>query len=232
VFRGRLEAADGFFDDFRGDPFQFVAGFTCDQFGKGRSGGNGGGAAADLVTHFGDTIVFESNEQPQHVAAGGVGGVDPDGGRRKFAGIARILEMVEQTLAMHSCFNYRVDVVAAVIERDGRILICQRKGGRHAGKWEFPGGKIESGETPPEALTRELREELGIEAQIGEEMSQYETRYGKGPVLRLRFYHVTTFAGEPQNLQFEDMVWEERGRLGEYDFLEGDREFLHLLAAR
>ena len=60
-------------------------------------------------------------------------------------------------------------VTAAVIEKDGRILIAKRRiGDRHGGRWEFPGGKIDSGETPEECLKRELREELGIEAEIGE----------------------------------------------------------------
>jgi len=139
--------------------------------------------------------------------------------------------MIQQPLAMHSCFNYRVDVVAAVIERNGSVLICQRKGGRHALKWEFPGGKVEPGETAPDALRRELREELGIEAEIGSEIEQHEVRYGTGPLIRLRFYRVTDFSGEPVNLQFEKIVWEERPRLPSYDFLEGDLEFVRRLAA-
>ena len=131
---------------------------------------------------------------------------------------------------MHSCFNYRVDVVAGVIERDGRILICQRRGGRHALKWEFPGGKVERGEQAPEALKRELREELGIDAEIGEKMEQHEVRYGNGPRIRLMFYRVTEFSPEPANLQFEAIAWEAREKLPAYDFLEGDREFVNRLA--
>ncbi len=151
--------------------------------------------------------------------------------------------MVEQTLAMHdstshnagkrcaiSCFNDRVDVVAAVIERDGRVLICQRKGGRHGHKWEFPGGKVERGESAAEALKRELCEELAIDAQIGDQMEQHEIRYGNGPLLRLQFFRVSNFTGEPKNLQFERIVWEEPGRLPQYDFLEGDLEFVKRLA--
>lgn len=138
--------------------------------------------------------------------------------------------MIQQPLAMHSCFNYRVDVVAAVIERDGRVLICQRKGGRHALKWEFPGGKVEPGESPRDALKRELREELAIDAEIGEEISRHDARYGNGPVLHLRFFRVTKFSGEPVNLQFEAIQWEERRRLPDYDFLDGDLEFVRQLA--
>jgi 8-oxo-dGTP diphosphatase len=124
-----------------------------------------------------------------------------------------------------------VDVVAAVIEKDGRVLICQRKGGRHALKWEFPGGKVERGETPHDALARELKEELGIDAHIGEEIERHEVRYGKGPLIKLHFYRVTEFRGEPANLQFERIVWETRNNLPSYDFLDGDLEFVKRLAA-
>lgn len=125
-----------------------------------------------------------------------------------------------------------ITVVAAVLEREGRVLIAQRKrGARHALKWEFPGGKVEAGEAPRAALERELREELGIRAVIGEEMAGYEVQYPDSPRLRLIFYRVTDFNGEPRNLEFEQMVWERRARLGTYDFLEGDREFLRVLAS-
>jgi 8-oxo-dGTP diphosphatase len=118
-------------------------------------------------------------------------------------------------------------VVAAVIERDGLILIGQRKRtGRHPLKWEFPGGKVEAGEEHRAALARELREELGIEAVIGEEMDRYEVQYGDGPRVELCFFRVTDFRGEPRNLDFEQIVWAPRGALGEFDFLEGDLRFI------
>jgi mutator protein MutT len=124
-----------------------------------------------------------------------------------------------------------ITVVAAVIERGGQILIGQRKrGSKHALEWEFPGGKVEPGETHVEALTRELREELGIQATIGEELAHYDVRYPGGPLTHLLFYRVTKFTGEPQNLDFEQIVWESRGRLADYDFLEGDLAFVGLLA--
>jgi 8-oxo-dGTP diphosphatase len=121
-------------------------------------------------------------------------------------------------------------VVAAVLERDGRVLICQRKGGRHALQWEFPGGKVEPGEEPQAALARELREELAIEAMIGEELARYNVSYGDDPVIELAFFRVTRFLGEPENIQFEQILWERRDRLPEYDFLEGDIEFVGRLA--
>ena len=124
-----------------------------------------------------------------------------------------------------------MNVVAAVIERDGRVLICQRKrGGRHALKWEFPGGKIEPSEEPRDALARELREELDIAAHIGEELACHQVRYGKEPPIRLQFFRVTEFTGEPMNRAFERIVWERRTALLGYDFLAGDVEFVRVLA--
>jgi mutator protein MutT len=124
-----------------------------------------------------------------------------------------------------------MDVVAAVIERDGRILICQRKLGRHALKWEFPGGKVEPGEDSVTALARELREELQIEAKIGPRMHIETVQYPGRPIIHLEFYHVTEFSGEPVNVEFEQIAWEDRRKLTAYDFLEGDIEFVKKLAA-
>lgn len=121
-------------------------------------------------------------------------------------------------------------VVAAVIERNGRILICQRRGGRQALKWEFPGGKVEPGEDPRSALARELREELQIEAAIGALLHAEAVQYPGGPVIHLEFYRVTEFNGEPVNRQFERIVWEAPRNLPAYDFLEGDVEFVKKLA--
>jgi 8-oxo-dGTP diphosphatase len=128
-----------------------------------------------------------------------------------------------------------VEVVAAVIERAGPagslILIGQRKPrGRHGLKWEFPGGKVEPGEGPREALVRELREELGIEARIGREIERYDFSYSPSHVTHLIFFHVAEFTGEPANLDFAQIAWVERNRLPEYDFLEGDVAFVRRLA--
>jgi 8-oxo-dGTP diphosphatase len=124
-----------------------------------------------------------------------------------------------------------VEVVAAVIERGGLILIGQRKPrGRHGLKWEFPGGKVEAGEESRAALVRELREELGIEARIGHEIERYDFSYSAGHVTRLIFFHVTDFTGEPVNLDFAQIAWVPRNRLPDYDFLEGDLEFVRRLA--
>jgi 8-oxo-dGTP diphosphatase len=124
-----------------------------------------------------------------------------------------------------------VTVVAAVMERDGEVLVCQRKaGGPHELKWEFPGGKVESGESLPDALARELGEELGVAAEVGREIERYEYRYpGKSPIL-LVFFEVRGFAGVMENRVFERVEWVARRGLGEVDFLEGDVEFVRRLA--
>jgi len=123
-------------------------------------------------------------------------------------------------------------VVAGVIERAGLVLIAQRKRtGQHPLKWEFPGGKVEPNETPEAALIRELDEELGIRAQVHGEIARYEYQYeGRWPILLL-FYRVTEFSGEPKNLDFEQILWAPRDRLRDYDFLEGDAEFLNQYAS-
>ena|ERR1700722_7398211 len=123
-------------------------------------------------------------------------------------------------------------VVAAVIERDGLILIAQRKRtGQHPLKWEFPGGKVEPEEIPENALVRELVEELGTRVTVGPEIGRYEFQYeGRWPVM-LMFYRVTKFSGEPKNLDFEQILWVPRERLLDYDFLEGDAEFLKTYSA-
>ncbi len=122
-------------------------------------------------------------------------------------------------------------VVAAVIERDGKILVCQRRAGsRHELKWEFPGGKVENGETPAQALARELDEELGIQAVIGAEIVRYEFRYPKRPPMLLIFYRVTEFSRELQNREFEQIAWAPTESLQGYDFLEGDVDFVRRLS--
>jgi 8-oxo-dGTP diphosphatase len=122
-------------------------------------------------------------------------------------------------------------VVAAVIERNGSILIAQRKRtAQHPLKWEFPGGKVEPDETPEAAVVRELHEELGIRPQVGPELGRYEFQYeGRWPIM-LMFYRVAEFSGEPKNLDFEQILWVTREQLGDYDILEGDAEFLRQFA--
>ena len=118
-------------------------------------------------------------------------------------------------------------VVAGVIERGERILIAQRKqAGAHPLKWEFPGGKVEPDETPDAALARELEEELAIRVRASKEIARYEYSYSGAAGILLIFYRVLEFEGEPVNLNFERIEWVSRRQLGEFDFLEGDGDFL------
>jgi len=124
-------------------------------------------------------------------------------------------------------------VVAAVIERGGRILIGQRKNaGRHPLKWEFPGGKVEPGETPEAATVRELEEELAIRARVDRELMRYQYEYPGRPPILLIFHRIVDFEGEPENRDFEQIRWELPERLASYDFLEGDAQFLRGLTPR
>ena len=125
-----------------------------------------------------------------------------------------------------------IKVVAAVIERDGKILIGQRrKTDSHGLKWEFPGGKVERGESPAAALARELEEELGIQARIGREVGRHTHHYPKRATIQLTFYLVKEFGGEPQSIAFEAIVWVPPQSLIVYDFLAGDADFVNRLAA-
>jgi 8-oxo-dGTP diphosphatase len=125
----------------------------------------------------------------------------------------------------------RVVVVAALIERSGRLLIAQRKQtDRHPLKWEFPGGKVESGESPRGALRRELEEELAIRASIGAEITRYEYAYPNRSPITLIFYRVTRFQGEIRNVVFNEIRWEVPENMRGYDFLEGDKDFIERLA--
>ena len=123
-------------------------------------------------------------------------------------------------------------VAAALILQDGKLLICQRT--RHQAmplKWEFPGGKIEEGEQPRDAMRRELDEELGIDAKVGEEVARIRHNYKGGGQVELRFFVVHQFAGEIENRIFRDVRWVERAQLPQYDFLEADLELVNDIAA-
>ncbi len=123
-------------------------------------------------------------------------------------------------------------VVAALILRGNRILACQRT--RHQNmplKWEFPGGKIEEREQPRDALRRELEEELGIEAIIGDEVARVVHEYPGGGAVELRFYAVRSYGGEIENRIFRDVRWVERKELSKLEFLEADLELVRDLAA-
>ena len=114
-------------------------------------------------------------------------------------------------------------VVAALLFHDSRLLICQRSpDGRFPNKWEFPGGKIETGEDAKEALRRELLEELGISAEIGAEVWRTEHQYPGHPPIRLLFFSVQHDSGVVENRVFQQVLWVAPRDLSLYDFLEAD----------
>ncbi len=124
-----------------------------------------------------------------------------------------------------------VIVVAAVIEQDGRFLLSRRLAGTHlAGAWEFPGGKCEPGETHEECLARELREELGVEGQIGDEILVTVHVY-PGRAVRLHFRQVV-LTGTPRPMLGQELRWAGRTELRTIEFPAADRTLVDLLSAR
>ena len=125
----------------------------------------------------------------------------------------------------------RVLVVAGVIERGGKVLVSLRRPrGERASLWEFPGGKVEPGEGERSALARELREELGVRAQVGEEYARVEHIYPDLQV-ELALYRCALHAGEePRALQCEEVRWISRRELPGLPFCEADVPILVRLA--
>ena len=120
-------------------------------------------------------------------------------------------------------------VTAAVVERDGLLLVTRRIDGTHlAGHWEFPGGKCEPGESPEDCLVRELREELGVAASVGDEI--YRTHYAYADRrLDLRFFDCR-IEGEPEPLIGQEIRWVARSELPELQFPPADAELVQRLA--
>jgi 8-oxo-dGTP diphosphatase len=123
-----------------------------------------------------------------------------------------------------------VEVVAGLIFQQTRLLVCQRKeNGPFPLKWEFPGGKVEKGESHETALRRELREELGIEICDLKQIFRHEHNYSNAVVVDLRFYRIDSFSGEIENRVFHHLRWTTLEDLPSFDFLEGDLPLVRLL---
>lgn len=121
-------------------------------------------------------------------------------------------------------------VSAGIIARDGRIMLCQRKpGGRVGLKWEFPGGKLEQGESPQQALERELREELDIETRTGRIYDVHHEIIGDRSLILL-FFRSEILSGEPRTIDCNAIEWVEPARLLEYDLAPADLEVARRLA--
>ncbi len=122
-------------------------------------------------------------------------------------------------------------VAALILRNEDEVLICQRT--KHQPmplKWEFPGGKIEHGEAPWDALRRELDEELGIDAKIGDEVARIQHHYKNGGCIELRFFVVQEFQREIENRIFKNVCWVRRADLPTYDFLDADTKLVQDIA--
>ena len=131
--------------------------------------------------------------------------------------------------------NFYVDsmlqVAAAIIVQKGKILIGRRRKTDHLPlKWEFPGGKVHSDETPETCLVRELKEELAITAEIGEKLTEVTYTYPQFGTVQIHFFPVTRFSGRLENRAYEQIAWVNPAELPDYDFLEADRTFIQGLA--
>jgi 8-oxo-dGTP diphosphatase len=123
-------------------------------------------------------------------------------------------------------------VAAALIVRGGEVLIGQRRPDQPmALQWEFPGGKIETGESPEQALARELSEEIGIQAMVGPRVTRIRHNYRHGGAVDLQFFAVNEFAGEIENRIYHQLRWVRLEDLPGYEFLAADRGLIRDLAA-
>ncbi|MEZ4873791.1 MAG: 8-oxo-dGTP diphosphatase MutT [Bdellovibrionales bacterium] len=119
-----------------------------------------------------------------------------------------------------------IPVVAAVISKKGKVLLGERpEGSSLAGVWEFPGGKIEASETPEQALKRELKEELGIEAEVSQLLLSTTHQYGDVGILIL-FYKVDYWKGEPRTHHHNGLKWVSKAEFAELELPEANRKVL------
>ena len=118
-------------------------------------------------------------------------------------------------------------VAVAVIRKDKTILLCQRKkGARYELKWEFPGGKLELGETVLQCLARELKEELSIEITGVDKLEMQTAEYDDGGRYEVAYCFLSAFSGEPKNNVFETIKWVTLEELRSLDILEGNKTFI------
>ena len=124
------------------------------------------------------------------------------------------------------------DVVAALIWQEGRFMICQRPAHKARGMlWEFVGGKTDPGETMPQALIRECREELDITVDVGDIFTQVVHEY-PDILIRLTLFHCTIAEGTPKLLEHNDLLWITPEEIPNYDFCPADTDILALIRER
>jgi 8-oxo-dGTP diphosphatase len=122
-----------------------------------------------------------------------------------------------------------IKVTAAIIMDSGKVFIAKRKPpGRMPGMWEFPGGKIENGETPEHCLKRELQEELGVDAEIGRHVGTSVHEYDFYTV-ELMAFRTRVVAGEIKLREHADMAWVAPGELGKFEFAPADLPFVEMI---
>jgi len=115
-----------------------------------------------------------------------------------------------------------IDVVAAVIKKNNLYFIAQRNRNKHfAYFWEFPGGKIELNESSEDAIKRELREELDIEATVNQKIMKYSHRF-KNTIYEISFFEINKFTGSIKKNVHDDLQWIELASLKKYRFISGD----------
>ena len=123
------------------------------------------------------------------------------------------------------------EVVAALIWQGDTFMICQRPAHKARGLlWEFVGGKVEPGESKPEALVRECREELAVTLNVGEVFMDVTHEYPDLTV-HLTLFHATIADGVPQKLEHNDIRWITPREVGNYDFCPADVEILQKIIA-
>ena len=125
-----------------------------------------------------------------------------------------------------------LEVVAGLVRDGDRFLICQRPAHKARGLlWEFAGGKVEKGETGEQALKRELREELGIEVEVQEQVADVTYAYPELSV-HLTLYGAAIVQGTPQLLEHSELRWITLAEAGEYEFCPADAQMLRTLRKR